>query len=65
MFFFESMPWYSVVMWFVVVGGLMLMNELRRATDINTEPLGSILYYLKNNARTSSSYCSSNMLNSL
>ncbi|EOL47181.1 hypothetical protein RV11_GL002344 [Enterococcus phoeniculicola] len=31
MFFFESMPWYSVVMWFVVVGGLMLMNELARA----------------------------------
>ncbi|MGO3733419.1 MAG: DUF5692 family protein [Vagococcus sp.] len=30
MFFFESIPWYSVVMWFVVVGGLMFMNELAR-----------------------------------
>ncbi len=31
MFFFESMPWYSFIMWFIVVGGLMLMNELARS----------------------------------
>ena len=31
MFFFESMPWYSFIMWFIVVGGLILMNELSRS----------------------------------
>ncbi|HCM89949.1 MULTISPECIES: DUF5692 family protein [Vagococcus] len=31
MFFFESMPLTSVLMWFVVLGGLILMNELARA----------------------------------
>ncbi|MGY3767128.1 DUF5692 family protein [Vagococcus vulneris] len=30
MFFFAHIPWYSVLMWFAVVGGLMLMNELAR-----------------------------------
>jgi len=30
MFLFEAMPWYSVVMWFVVLGGLILVNELAR-----------------------------------
>lgn len=30
MFLFEAMPWYSVLMWFVVLGGLMLVNELAR-----------------------------------
>ncbi|EYE88614.1 membrane protein [Fervidicella metallireducens AeB] len=30
MFLFESIPWYSVLMWFVVLGGLMLVNEMAR-----------------------------------
>jgi len=30
MFLFESMPWYSILMWFVVLGGLMLVNEITR-----------------------------------
>lgn len=30
MFLFESMPWYSIVMWFVVLGVLMLVNEMAR-----------------------------------
>ncbi|HEY4391755.1 MAG TPA: DUF5692 family protein, partial [Paenibacillus sp.] len=30
MFLFEAMPWYSIVMWFVVLAGLMLVNELAR-----------------------------------
>jgi hypothetical protein len=30
MFLFETIPWYSVVMWFVVLGGLILANELVR-----------------------------------
>ena len=30
MFLFEPLPWYSVVMWFVVLGGLILGNELAR-----------------------------------
>jgi hypothetical protein len=30
MFLFEPLPWYSVVMWFVVLGGLILVNELAR-----------------------------------
>lgn len=30
MFLFEAMPWYSVLMWFVVLGGLILINELAR-----------------------------------
>ena len=30
MFLFEPLPWYSVVMWFVVLGGLILINELAR-----------------------------------
>ncbi len=28
MFFFEHIPWYSALMWFAVVAGLMLVNEL-------------------------------------
>jgi len=32
MFFFESIPWYSALMWFAVVAGLMLVNELTRAS---------------------------------
>ncbi|MBI4998863.1 MAG: hypothetical protein HZC22_18580 [Rhodocyclales bacterium] len=27
---YQSIPWYSVVMWFVVLGGLMLFNEVAR-----------------------------------
>lgn len=30
MFFFEAIPWYSVVMWFVVLGILIGLNELTR-----------------------------------
>lgn len=30
MFLFESIPWYSALMWFVVLGGLILTNELAR-----------------------------------
>lgn len=30
MFLFEPLPWYSIVMWFVVLGGLILLNELAR-----------------------------------
>jgi hypothetical protein len=32
MFFFEQIPWYSALMWFAVVAGLMLVNELTRAS---------------------------------
>ncbi len=30
MFLFASIPWYSALMWFAVLGGLMLVNELAR-----------------------------------
>lgn len=30
MFLFEPLPWYSIVMWFVVLAGLILINELAR-----------------------------------
>lgn len=30
MFLFQSIPWYSALMWFVVLAGLMLANELTR-----------------------------------
>jgi hypothetical protein len=30
MFLFEAIPWYSALMWFGVLGGLMLVNELAR-----------------------------------
>ncbi len=30
MFLFESIPWYSALMWFAVLAGLMLFNELAR-----------------------------------
>ena len=30
MFLFEAIPWYSVLMWFVVLAGLILINELAR-----------------------------------
>lgn len=30
MFLFESMPWYSILMWFVVLGCLILLNEVAR-----------------------------------
>jgi len=32
MFLFESIPWYSALMWFAVLGGLMLLNELARSS---------------------------------
>ncbi|PKL38350.1 MAG: hypothetical protein CVV44_10705 [Spirochaetae bacterium HGW-Spirochaetae-1] len=32
MFFFESIPWYSALMWFAVLGGLMLVNEITRSS---------------------------------
>jgi len=32
MFLFEQIPWYSALMWFAVVAGLMLVNELTRAS---------------------------------
>lgn len=30
MFLFESIPWYSWIMWFVVLGALMFVNEVAR-----------------------------------
>ena len=30
MFLFESIPWYSLLMWFLVIGGLMFTNEIAR-----------------------------------
>jgi hypothetical protein len=30
MFLFQPIPWYSILMWFVVLGGLILVNELAR-----------------------------------
>ncbi|WP_028546272.1 DUF5692 family protein [Paenibacillus taiwanensis] len=30
MFLFESIPWYSALMWLVVLGGLIFVNELAR-----------------------------------
>ena len=33
MFLFEPLPWYSILMWFVVLGGLILVNELARITN--------------------------------
>lgn len=30
MFFFASIPWYSVVMWFAVLGSLIVLNEVGR-----------------------------------
>lgn len=30
MFLFEKIPWYSIIMWFVVLGALMLVNEIAR-----------------------------------
>jgi len=30
MFLFESIPWYSAIMWFVVLGGLIGLNEFAR-----------------------------------
>lgn len=30
MFFFESLHWYSILMWIAVVGGLMLLNHVTR-----------------------------------
>ena len=30
MFLFQAIPWYSALMWFVVLGGLILANELSR-----------------------------------
>jgi len=32
MFFFQSIPWYSAIMWFVVLGILIGLNELIRAS---------------------------------
>lgn len=32
MFFFEQIPWYTALMFIAVVGGLMLVNELTRAS---------------------------------
>ncbi len=32
MFLFESIPWYSALMWIAVLVGLMLVNELARAS---------------------------------
>ena len=31
MFFYEAVPWYCMLMWFVVLGGLILLNEIGRA----------------------------------
>lgn len=32
MFLFESIPWYSALIWIVVLAGLMLVNELARSS---------------------------------
>lgn len=32
MFLFEALPWYSVLMWFAVLAGLILVNELARSS---------------------------------
>lgn len=32
MFLFEPIPWYSALMWFAVLGGLILVNELARTS---------------------------------
>jgi len=32
MFLYESIPWYSALMWFAVVAGLMLANEIARSS---------------------------------
>ena len=32
MFLYESIPWYSTLMWFAVVAGLMLANEIARSS---------------------------------
>ncbi|WP_267879728.1 DUF5692 family protein [Caldalkalibacillus mannanilyticus] len=32
MFFFEAIPWYNIVMWFVVLGILIGLNELIRSS---------------------------------
>ena len=32
MFFFQALQWHQVLMWFVVLGALILLNELGRAT---------------------------------
>lgn len=32
MFLFDSIPWYSALMWVAVVAGLMLLNEIARAS---------------------------------
>ena len=34
MFFFESIPWYSAIMWFVVLGILLGLNEISRASKL-------------------------------
>lgn len=34
MYLFESIPWYSALMWVVVVAALMLLNELTRASKV-------------------------------
>ncbi|MFN7252836.1 MAG: DUF5692 family protein [Anaerobacillus sp.] len=41
MFFFESIPWYNVVMWFVVFGILIGLNEVARASK-----WGSIILFM-------------------
>ena len=30
MFLFESIPWYAALMWFAVLGALILVNEITR-----------------------------------
>lgn len=32
MFFFETLPWYNIIMWFVVLGILIGLNELSRTS---------------------------------
>jgi hypothetical protein len=41
MFFFETIPWYNWVMWFVVLGALLGLNEIIRASK-----LGSIAIFM-------------------
>jgi hypothetical protein len=41
MFFFAALPWYTILMWFVVFGALVLLNEISRMNKI-----ASVLMYI-------------------
>ena len=44
MFLFEPLPWYSVVMWFVVLGGLGIHGIVQHPEVLNAlNPLWGVL----------------------